>query len=111
MPDVHAVMLFDLAPKVAEMFRNDPDVAAISEPAILVEVEGDSCTASILDRSELEEMLLSGTLEEGRSIEEVPQGDGLISVLVLDGDSASHYRVPDPRLSPNQWPWMGEPES
>ena len=110
MPDIHAVMLFDIAPRVAEMFRTDPEVAALSDPAVLVEVVGDDCVADVVERSELEEILSTATLYEGTSIQDVPHGDGLISVLVVDGDGASYYRVPDPRVHPNRWPWMGDPE-
>jgi hypothetical protein len=110
MPDIHAAMLFDIAPTVAEMFRTDPQIAALSDPAILVEASGDECVASVLEESELAEILASATLDEGTSIQDVPQDDGLMSVLVVDGDGASHYRVPDPRVHPNRWPWMGEPE-
>ncbi len=111
MPDIHAVMLFDIAPKVAELFRTDPQVAELSNPAVLVEAEGVECVASVLEESELSGILSSATLEEGISAEDAPEGDGLISVLVVDGDGASHYRVPDPRVHPKQWPWMGVPES
>jgi hypothetical protein len=110
MPDMHAVMIFDIAPTVAEMFRTDPNVAALSEPAVLVEAQGDECVASVLEQAEITEFLSSATLDEGVFILDAPQGDGLISVLVVDGDSASHYRVPDPRIQPKQWPWMGDPE-
>src|SRR5580692_8471940 len=107
MPDIHAVMLFDMAPKIAETFRNDPTVAALRDPAVLVEVIGEESVASIVERSELEEILSGASLEEGTSLQHIPGGDGLISALVVDGDGASHYRVPDPRLHPNRWPWMG----
>jgi hypothetical protein len=110
MPDIHAVMLFDIAPRVAETFRNDPAVAALQDPAVLVEVVGEECAASIVERSELEEILSAATLEEGTSLQDIPGGDGLISALIVDGDGASHYRIPDPRRHPNRWPWMGDPE-
>ncbi len=110
MPDIHAVMIFDIAPEVAEMFRTDPKIAGLLEPAVLVEVNGDECVASVVERSELAEILSAATLDEGTSFQDVPHGDGLMSVLVVDDKSASHYRVPDPRIHPNRWPWMGEPE-
>ena len=110
MPDLHAVMIFDIAPEVAETFRTDPTVATLSTPAILVEVQGDACVASVLDESELMEILLTATLDEGIFFQDIPRGDGLISFLVVDGDGASHYRVPDPRIEPKQWPWMGDPD-
>jgi len=110
MPDIHAVMLFDIAPKVAEMFRTDPAIGALRNPAVLVEANGDECVASVVEESELAEILSAATLEEGDFHQDIPCGDGLMSVLVVDGDGASHYRVPDPRLHPNRWPWMGDPE-
>ena len=110
MPDIHAVLLFDIAPRVAETFRNDPTVADLRDPAVLVEVVGDEGMASVVERTELEEILSAGTLDEGTAIEDVSHGDGLISVLVVDGEGASYYRVPDPRVHANRWPWMGDPE-
>jgi hypothetical protein len=110
MPDFHAVILFNIAPQVAEMFRTDPEVAALSDPAVLIDADGDEGVATVLERSELAEILSAATLEEGTSIQEVPDGEGLISILVVDANGASHYRVPDPRIHPDRWPWMGEPE-
>lgn len=110
MPDLHAVMIFDIAPEVAETFRADPKVASLSDPAVLLEVQGAGCVASVLEESELIEILSAATLEEGIFFQDVPRGDGLISFLVVDEESASHYRVPDPRFTPKEWPWMGDPE-
>ena len=110
MPDTHAALLINVAPRVAEIFRTDPEMARLSAPAVLVEAKGEECLATILEQSELVDLLSSGTLEEGTSIHDVTHEDGLISVLVIEGDSASHYRVPDPRSHPKVWPWMGDPE-
>jgi hypothetical protein len=36
MSEIHALMLFGIAPRGAEMFRNDPHLATLSDPAVLI---------------------------------------------------------------------------
>jgi hypothetical protein len=43
MSDLHAIMLLDVAPKVAEMFRSDPGVAELIDPAVLVDANEEGC--------------------------------------------------------------------
>jgi hypothetical protein len=107
MPSVHAIMLLDVAPKIAEKFKTDPSVAEFLDPAVLVNADEDGCVASIVERLQLTEMMSAAELTSGEPVgHESPDG-APIAVLVMDKSGATVYRVPDPRMDPQCWPWMG----
>jgi hypothetical protein len=107
MPRSHALMLLDIAPRVAETFRNDPDVGELLEPAVFIGVAEDECAAAVVERIQLTEAM-SGL----EFLETIPLGDRSpesvpIAVLVMDESSATIYHVADPRTDPELWPWTG----
>jgi hypothetical protein len=107
MSSVHAIMLLSAAPKVAEMFRIDPKVAALLDPAVYIAANEDGLIASVVKRLQLAE-LISGPVSADwtQILGETPE-DAPIVVLVSDESGMAVYRVPDPRNDRELWPWMG----
>jgi hypothetical protein len=107
MPDVHAIMLLSVAPRVAETFRTDPKVAAFLAPAVYIAADEDGVIASVIERLQLTE-LISGldSTDWTPTLREAPE-DAPIVVLVSDESGMAVYRVPDPRNDLERWPWMG----
>src|SRR5438045_3547218 len=110
MSDIHAIMLLDVAPKVAEMFRTDPRVADLLDPAVLVDANEEGCVATVVERLQLTELMSGAELASGRPMQDPSPDNAPIAVLVMDENGATAYRVPDPRTHPNHWPWIGDPE-
>ncbi len=107
MQRAHSLVLLDIAPRVAETFRTDPEVADLLEPAVFVGVAEDECAAAVVERIQLTEVM-SGV----EFLETIPLGDRSsesvpIAILVMDKKSATFYHVADPRTDPALWPWLG----
>ena len=103
----HAIMLLSVAPDVAEMFRSDPKVADLLDPAVYISADEDGVLASVVERLQLTELISGLNQAELNPIwDEAPEGTA-IAVLVTDENGATVYRVPDPRTDPNLWPWIG----
>jgi hypothetical protein len=107
MPDRHAMMLRDMAPKIAELFRNDPRVAELLDPAVILDAYEQECEARLQERLQLTVLMSGEQLLRGDPINTEPSPHAPITVLVIDKSGASAYRVPDPRTHPEGWPWMG----
>jgi hypothetical protein len=107
MPGVHAIMLLSAAPGVAEMFRTDPRVAALVNPAVYIAADVNGVIASVIERLQITE-LISGPVSADwtQILGETPE-DAPIVVLVSDESGMAVYRVPDPRNDRELWPWMG----
>ena len=107
MIDARAIMLFSVAPDVADMFRSDPKVADLLDPAVYISADEEGVLASVVERLQLTE-LISGQNQAGPNPiwDEAPEG-APIAVLVKDENGATVYSVPDPRTAPDLWPWMG----
>ena len=100
-------MLLLAAPKVAEMFRTDPKVAELLDPAVYIGADEEGVIASIVERLKLMEPTLGMESTVRKAILENSPKGALIAVLVIDESGASAFHVPDPRSEPEQWPWMG----
>jgi hypothetical protein len=103
----HEIMLFDMAPKIVELFRNDPRVSELFDPAVIVDAYEQECEARLHERLQLTELMSGQKLLRGDPINAAPAERAPILVLVVDKTGASTYRVPDPRTHPEEWPWMG----
>jgi hypothetical protein len=110
MSGVHAIMLLSAAPKVEEMFRRDPRVAALLDPAVYIAADGEGVIASVVERSQLTELITGLEPIDRKPIWDESLEGAPIAVLVRDESSTTVYRVPDPRNDPEQWPWMGLPD-
>ncbi len=106
MPRLHAIVLRDIAPLVAEAFRTDPEVAELLDPAVFVGADEEDCAAAVVERIQLAEVMSGVEIIEEKSAGEDSLERGPIAVLVMDKTSATFYRVPDPRTDPELWPWM-----
>jgi hypothetical protein len=107
MPDGHAIMLVDMAPKIAELFRNDSRVAELLDPAVILDAYEQECEARLQERLQLTELMSGARLLHGVPVNAAPPEHAPILVLVIDKTGASTYHVPDPRTHPEEWPWMG----
>jgi hypothetical protein len=107
MPDAHALMLVDMASKIVELFRNDPRVTELLDPAVILDAYDQECEARIQERLQLTEVMSGVELLRGDPVNTEPSVQAPITVLVVDKRGASTYRVPDPRTHPEEWPWMG----
>ena len=107
MGGAHVIMLLIAAPKVAVMFRTDPKVADLLDPAVYIAADGDGVIASVVERLQLTEPIFGLKPAQRSPIWYKEPEDAPIAVLVVDEDGASVFRVPDPRTCPDQWPWMG----
>jgi hypothetical protein len=107
MPIPHEIMLFDMAPHIVELFRNDPRVSELIDPAVVLDAYEQDCEARLHERLELTELMSGQQLLHGDAINAPPSENASILVLVIDQTGASTYRVPDPRTHPEEWPWMG----
>jgi hypothetical protein len=106
-PNAHALMLVDMAPTIVELFRNDPRVAELLDPAVILDAYDQECEARIHERVELAEAMSGAELLHGDPVNAEPRAHAPITVLVIDKIGASTYRVPDPRTHPEEWPWLG----
>jgi hypothetical protein len=104
---VHAIMLLTVAPSVAEMFRTDPKIADLLDPAVYIAADGGGVIASVVERLELTNLISSLQPKNGMPIWDKFPVDAPIAVLVIDRSSAAVYSVPDPRSDPALWPWTG----
>ena len=93
--------------KVAVMFRTDPKVASLLDPAVYIAADGDGVIASVVERLQLTEPIFDLKPAQRSPIWDEEPEDAPIAVLVVDEDGASVFRVPDPRICPDQWPWTG----
>jgi hypothetical protein len=107
MPDVHAIILLGVAPKVAEMFRTDPHVAELLDPAIYVAADADECVVTVANGSELTKLIPDWELTHAERIDDESPRGAPIMALVMDESGVTIYRLPDPRTAPEVWPWMG----
>jgi hypothetical protein len=107
MSSVHAIMLLSAAPKVAEMFRTDPKVAALLDPAVYIAADEDGLIASVVERLQLAELISGLDSAAWMPTSGESPTDAPIAVFVRDESSTTVYRVPDPRNDPELWPWMG----
>jgi hypothetical protein len=103
-------MLLSAAPKVAEMFRTNPRVAALLDPAVYIAADGEGVIASVVERLQLAELMSGLDSADWMPIWDESLEGAPIAVLVRDQSSTTVYRVPDPRNDPEQWPWMGLPD-
>jgi hypothetical protein len=104
---VHAIMILAVAPKVAEMFRSDPKIANLLDPAIYIAADDDGVIASVVERLELLEVVSRLRSNDLKPIWEKSPEEAPIAILVTDECDVAVYRVADPRTCPDQWPWMG----
>jgi UDP-N-acetyl-D-mannosaminuronic acid transferase (WecB/TagA/CpsF family) len=111
MSEVHAIMLLCAAPKVAEMFRSDPKVADLLDPAVYIAADGEGVIASVVERLQLAKLISGLDSADWMPTSRESAEAAPIAVLVRDESSVTVYRVPDPRNDPSRWPWMGlEPD-
>jgi hypothetical protein len=104
-------MLLDMAPKIAELFRNNPRVDELLDPAVVVDAYDQECDVRLHERLELTVLMSDEQLLRGDPINTEPSQHASITVLVIDKSGTSAYRVPDPRAHPEEWPWTGwEPD-
>ncbi len=106
MPRLHATVLQEIAPLVAEAFRTDPEVDDLLDPALLIRADEEACAAAVVERIQLVEVMSRVEVTEEKSAQEDAAEGAAIAVLVMDNTSATFYRVPDPRTDPRCWPWM-----
>jgi hypothetical protein len=107
MPGVHAIMLLSAAPSVAAMFRTDPRVAALLNPAVYLAADVDGVIASVIERLQITELISRPVSDDWTQILGETPEDAPIVVLVSDESGMTVYRVPDPRNDLELWPWMG----
>ena len=100
-------MLHLAAPKIAVMFRTDPKVASLLDPAVYIAADGDGVIASVVERLQLTEPIFDLKPAQRSPIWDREPVDAPIAVLVVDEDGASVFRAPDPRTHPDQWLWAG----
>jgi hypothetical protein len=100
-------MLLAVAPKVAEMFRSDPKIADLLDPAVYIAADGDGVIASFVERLELVELVPGPRSSDRKPIWAKSPEEAPIAILVKDKCDVAVYRVADPRTCPDQWPWMG----
>ncbi len=106
MARLHATVLREIAPQLAEAFRTDPEVAALFDPAVFIGSDEDDCAAAVVERLQLAEVMSGVKTIEGHPIKGAASEDTPIAVLVMDKTSATFYQVSDPRTAPETWPWI-----
>jgi hypothetical protein len=104
-------MILAVAPKVAEMFRSDPKIADLLDPAVYIAADDDGVIASVVERLELMQIVSRLRSNDLKPIWEKSPVGAPIAILVTDDCDAAVYRVADPRTCPDQWPWMGLDEA
>jgi hypothetical protein len=86
----HAIMLLSLAPRLAAMFRIDPKIADLLDPAIYIAADGDGVIASVVERLELIDLLPGFQSRDLKPIWDKFPEEAPIAVLVTDsGDAGS----------------------
>jgi hypothetical protein len=100
-------MILAVAPKVADMFRTDPKIADLLDPAVYIAADDDGVIASVVERLELLKVVSELRSNALKPIWEKTSEEAPIAILVTDEGDVSVYRVADPRTCPDQWPWMG----
>ena len=109
MPSVYGLQLEVVARGVAERFRADPGVAALTEPAVWVEASEGGIVATIIERSRAVEALSVLDAEHGPGVATSPPKDRPVLVVVVDRrfGGAQTFIVADPSEQPSSWPWAG----
>jgi hypothetical protein len=105
MKSTHSFIILDAAPRLSTMFRTNPSVAALLEPAVYVVVRGNSYVATVVERRQCG-ALSRATVQTQR----YPLGirssyASAIMVFLWDENGPTTYKVPDPRMQPDLWPW------
>ena len=97
----HGFLIRDAFPKVKEIFRSDPEIERMSEPAVhVVATQPHGFECSPVER----QALLVTNLVSGEGIDKPPPADHVV-ILVSIGDRDVSYCVPDPRKHPTMYPW------
>jgi hypothetical protein len=92
---------------VAHALRTDPKVAELIEPAVLISANEEGCVASVVERLQVVEMLAGKEPTEGPPVTAPsPEDKPILAALLYKGQVAC-WRLPDPRISPESWPWTG----
>jgi hypothetical protein len=105
--EVTRIMLADVGPKVAHALRTDPKVAELIEPAVLISANEEGGVASVVERLQVVEMLAGKEPTAGPPVTAPsPEDRPILAALLYKGQVAC-WRLPDPRISPESWPWTG----
>ncbi len=102
----HTTMLLDVAARVAERLRTDPLVANLLDPAIFIAAFDDGCDATLLERLEVVHIMREIECDPPQPIDSTSAGP-CVAVLIADKSGGSFYTLPDPRIYPTAWPWLG----
>jgi hypothetical protein len=109
MQTVYQIIMEDVAPKIAEMFRGDPRVTDMADPVVMVDVDDNGYKVHAFERFEVVDTMpdLVPLLAE---LEKKPPHDDSIAVVVTYKGDGLLLKVPDPRIHPDRPPWTCPPD-
>ena len=84
----HAIVLLDVATRVAERFRTDPTVCKLLDPAVCIVADEGRCGATFLERLEVIGIMSEIATTPGEPMNEFPDSAS-IAVLVVDQTGAT----------------------
>jgi hypothetical protein len=104
MASEHTIMLLDIASRVAEKLRADPQVANFLDPAVCIAAYDDGCDATLIERLEVMQIMSEISTNEAEPMQTTSVGP-TVAVLIADKSGATFFTLPDPRMYPSLWPW------
>jgi hypothetical protein len=105
MANVRTTMHLDVAARVADRLRTNPQVENLLDPAILIAAFDDGCDAILLERLEVTHIMREINCDPPEPADPMCAGP-FVAVLIADKSGGSFYTLPDPRIYPTAWPWV-----